>query len=217
MVVQSDSNMNTNDEEIRIAIIDYLKARYLENPAADFDSAQIALAIHKEHSTYELHRLEGAVVFLFDVGKLNKRILPRGDVYYRLSGDMVNEVSPSQYAQHPISPVTIVNNGVFVNGANYGQISQNTKEAFEIIDKIVGAISASGVENTKKMELVANAETIRAQLMSPTPDTDSIKKSWNILNGAVQFGAALVNLSPLLMELANKLSPILPLLQHIKL
>jgi len=208
--------MTPTDEELRTSILDFLKENY-GSMNRDFPAVIIAVRVLNKNPNFRApntrQRIIAAIDFLYDHHQLKKRT-EKGSEYFRLSGSAVQEFSPSQYAQQPISPISINNYGVFVNGSNYGQITQNTKEAFEIIDKIVSIISTAEVESEKKMELIANAETIRAQLMSPTPDADSIKKSWNILNGAAQFGAALVTLSPLAIELAHKLSYVANLLPH---
>jgi len=193
------------DEELRTAILNYLKEKYLENPVKDYGAGELAVAVHNEHPSYDLNKLTAAITFLWDQGKLAKRTLPRGDEYYRLSGDTVNEISPSQYARKPISSITINNSGIFVNGANTGNINQNTKEVFETIDKLINVVASAEIENTKKMELVANAETIRAQITSPTPNTDIIKKAWEVVNNATLFGAAAVTVAPILTQLSSML------------
>lgn len=197
------------DEQLRTSVLDYFKEKYRENPLRDFGAGEVAVAVHAENPTYDLNKLTAAIIFLCDHGKLTKRTLPRGDVYYRLSGETVNEISPSQYAQQPLSSMTINNYGIFVNGANTGQINQNTKEVFEILDKLVNIITTAEVESTKKMELVANAETIRAQITSPTPNADIVRSAWNVVNNATIFGASAVTVAPILTELATKLGHLL--------
>jgi hypothetical protein len=196
------------DEELRIEIIKYLQDAYGKSSVQYFPASVIAARIFHRHPELQQQgirdRLISATYFLYDHGKLKKRT-EKGQDLFRLSGSTVNDFSPSQYALKPISSMTINNYGIFVNGANTGNINQNTKEVFETIDKLINVVATAEIENTKKMELVANAETIRAQITSPTPNTDIIKKAWEVVNNATLFGAAAVTVAPLLTQLSSML------------
>jgi hypothetical protein len=105
----------------------------------------------------------------------------------------------------PISEMQVTaNNFVMIQGNNYGTISQTNNDAIQLLGQLAEAINKSQIETDKKLEAIANIDTIKAQLSSSKPSKEILRLAWQTVNaaaviaGATSFAQQIIHLVPLL-------------------
>lgn len=73
---------------------------------------------------------------------------------------------------------------------NFGTINQTTVDTINTITKLTHTVSQSGLSEEEKRQLIGDIETIKAQLIKPTPDKTILQKAWEAIQVASTIGGA---------------------------
>jgi len=98
------------------------------------------------------------------------------------------------------------NNVIHLNELNnFGTINQTIVEAVNNISKLTHIVSQSNLDETKKRQLIGDIETIKAQIIKPTPDKTILQKVWD----AVQVVSTIGGAAQLLRSIGQVILPLL--------
>lgn len=199
--------MEMNDEEVRIAVLEFFYIINKTNPNI-FHAPQFAANRLK----IDWRRVVSACQLLSDEGFLKKEKDKYG-VKYRISSKGVARFSPSQFVNsRPYSSLVVHQNGgisIIGNSGNIGNVSNNVLETYQEIDKLIDLLVKSTLESNNKLQLVSEAEILKAELTKPQSDKSALKKSWD----AIKIGAGVINDSSEVAQAILKIGAIiLPLI-----
>lgn len=88
---------------------------------------------------------------------------------------------------------------------NFGTINQTIVETVNNISELTRIVSQSGLDETQKRQLIGDIETIKAQIIKPTPDKSILQKVWD----AVQITSTIGGAAQLLGLIGQVVSPLL--------
>jgi copper chaperone CopZ len=173
--------------------------KHRETPELHMDKGFLVYSLLEDvEDEDEVADVRFAVDYLIDTRCLKKVPGSRKEEY-RLSEKGLAEIDAEKYPR-PKAPVLTINadHSIIVNGANYGTISQTNHEAIETIEKLIGAIQASDLPDSQKLDAITDADTLRVQLTRSRPNPDIIRIVWDNLGKL----ATLAGVSDFIMKLA---------------
>ena len=98
----------------------------------------------------------------------------------------------SKFTRKTFSSISLEGgNNVIVFGDNLGSITQTKGTSIEELNKFIEDIRAKAVlSEEEKMNLIGDIETIKSQLVKPTPSKQIIQAAWAAINVAATFSGA---------------------------
>lgn len=80
-----------------------------------------------------------------------------------------------------------------ISNIYYGTINQNTAEAIKKIAELMELVANSNLKENEKLQMIGDAEIVKASLIQPEPNKTILEKAWNgiqaasTVSGAVQL------------------------------
>lgn len=88
---------------------------------------------------------------------------------------------------------------------NFGTITQITAENINNLTKLTDLVGKSELAETEKRQLIGDIETIKAQIIKPTPDKSILQRSWE----AIQIASTVGGAAQLLIMIGQYILPLL--------
>ncbi len=192
--------MEMTDEDVRTAVLEFYYQSNIDNPnilhAPQFAANRLKIPWKKIVSACQL---------LSDEGFLKKQKDKYGE-RYRISSKGVSLFSPSRFvSSRPYSTLVVNQQGgisIVGNNGSIGTVSNNVMGSYQEIDKLIDLVVKSTLENESKLQLISEAEILKAELTKPQNDKSAIKKSWD----AIKVGAGVINDSSDITQALLKIS-----------
>lgn len=73
---------------------------------------------------------------------------------------------------------------------NFGTINHTIAETVKNITKLTNTVTQSNLDENEKRQLIGDIETIKAQIIKPTPDKTILQKVWDAVQVASTIGGA---------------------------
>lgn len=89
------------------------------------------------------------------------------------------------------------------SGVSFGTIDQTTAETIQKITELMELIGKSELADEQKMQLLGNAEIVKASIIQPHPDKNILQKAWDGMQAASTIAGAI----QLIQIIANSVLP----------
>lgn len=100
----------------------------------------------------------------------------------------------SVYSQKSLSSITIQagegSNNVFVLGNQLGTINQSIGSSIAELDNLINFVKSQRLTTEEERNLIGDIETIKSQLIKPSPSKQIIKFAWSVLSSAATLSGA---------------------------
>lgn len=125
-----------------------------------------------------------------------KTVIPSTTTFYKITASGIDKIEgPGEFTMPKFHGIKIEATGQNIITLGDGnQINAQFSDLGKALAELREAIVYSDEPENRKMELVADIETIQSQLAKPRPNHDIIKAAWDTVKGAaaIQGCAALV-------------------------
>lgn len=88
---------------------------------------------------------------------------------------------------------------------NYGTINEQTAEAIKNLTELMRVIGESQLKEDEKMQLIGNAEIVKASIIQPKPDRGILQRSWE----GVQAASTIAGAAQLIQMISTIVLPLL--------
>lgn len=89
---------------------------------------------------------------------------------------------------------TIINaaNMIYIGGDNYGSVTQNNSDAMHLLGNLTEEVKKTvDLDTDAKRAVIANIDTVKAQITSTRPSTQIIKTAWDAIKAASHTAGAI--------------------------
>ncbi|MFA5894194.1 MAG: hypothetical protein WC851_00285 [Candidatus Shapirobacteria bacterium] len=111
-----------------------------------------------------------------------------------ISNKGIQHFEDSKFSVKQFSSINIQSvqgsNNVFILGDQTGTINQTVGNSIAELDKLIDQIKSQELSVDKERELIGDVETIKSQLIKPSPSSQIIKIAWLALNGAATLSGS---------------------------
>jgi hypothetical protein len=123
-------------------------------------------------------------------------VIPSSTSYYRITAAGIDKIEgPGEFTMPKFHGIKIEATGQNIITLGDGnQINAKFGDLGEALAELRDAVTQSAAQETRKMELVADIDTIQSQLAKPEPNRGILKAAWGAVKGAAAINgcAALV-------------------------
>lgn len=113
-------------------------------------------------------------------------VIPSSTCYYKITAPGIDKIEgPGEFTMPKFHGIKIEATGQNIITLGDGnQINAKFGDLGASLAALRDAITQSDAPETKKMELVADIETIQSQLAKPAPNRSIVKAAWELVRGA---------------------------------
>ncbi len=98
---------------------------------------------------------------------------------YEISADGINHIEgKSKYMKNNYSGINISNVGGVIVLGDENIVNQNYQELTPLLDELSGTIRNEKLNDTEKLNAIADIETIQQQIKKPTPNKSILRSAW---------------------------------------
>lgn len=188
----------TSGDKVKQAILKYLYD--FDKEKARWTTAnKVALSLKRQgFSKPELQRNIYFLIREHYIDKKTERVKSPGTSGGSIAFEKIR-ISPlgvqlfekSKFGRKPFSAITLQGtNNVLVMGDNLGVITQTKGASIADLNILVEKTKNSDLTEEEKMNLIGDIETIKSQLVKPSPSKKVIKATWLAIKAAASFSGA---------------------------
>ena len=188
--------MSTFEDEIRDQILEYFYEMY-RNRSGTFhgrERGDIAASNISKSSKYDKREISRNLEYLAKSGWIEHVIKyepARGDPNIKLekhSYEITKEgidliEGESKYMNDKYQGINISNVGGVVVLGDKNIVNQNYKELNNLLNELSEDIRKEDIDDTEKLNVIADIETMQQQIMKPNPDKGILSKAWENIKG----------------------------------
>ena len=183
--------MSTLEDEIRDQIMEYFYEMY-RNRSGTFrgrERGDIAVSEISKTSKYDRREISRNLECLAKSGWIEHVIKyepSRGDpniklekYSYEITREGIDIIEgESKYMNNKYQGINISNVGGVVVLGDKNIVNQNYKELNNLLNELSEIIRNEAIDDTEKINSVADIETMQQQIMKPSPDKGILSKAW---------------------------------------
>lgn len=187
--------MSTLEDEIRDQIMEYFYDMY-RNRSGTFrgrERGDIAVSEISKTAKYDRREISRNLEYLAKSGWIEHVIKyePSRDPNvnlekhsYEITREGIDKIEgESKYMNNKYQGINISNVGGVVILGDKNIVNQNYKELNNLLNELSESIRNEDIDDTEKLNAIADMETMQQQIMKPSPDKGILSKAWeNIRN-----------------------------------
>lgn len=147
---------------------------------------------------FERQQVNRNINYLTDEGYIRKKSVkvkssagPLDFEKIMISSKGIQLFEKSKFTRKTFSSISLEgDNNVIVMGDNLGSITQTKGISIVELNKFIEEVKKAALSEDEKMNLIADVETIKSQLVKPSPSKQIIQLAWTAINAAATFSGA---------------------------